>query len=405
MLSKAKHLASCERGAARVRARSFAALRMTALISTFVLSALPAHAQSAADRRKANFERPGYRLVDSVWTKTVATLNWGDLVRVQQDGRVIRVLAAPSPRAEKLVAGSRLALIELSESPFAWRLDTLGRVWLEGRREAAQALRVQVAGKETPIDLQMRMQSLVITQGTVEVVGRRAVFPDPVNEPNKHLERVAYLTFAPTGQVTVIVQDHDPQQNNAIASVRIRTEADNLYDLARAYGDSLRTDVRPLLAELSLGEVSLGVGAADAYRVFPSIEPTPLQSRALVDLLPALSSDEPDTVSRADSQLAAFGSGAVLAASRVDRSELSGDARDRLDRFLRSRSVYADVGAEALLGDRDFLLDCLAFPDARVVEAARARIKEQFEVEIPLGATPDEIEKLRATMPRSILFK
>jgi hypothetical protein len=387
------------------RRQRTAALQGAILVIASLLFASPALAQPAADRRKTNFERPGYRLVDGVWTKTVATLNWADLARVTQDGRLIRVLAAPSPRAEKLVAGSRQALVELSDSPFAFRIDTLGRVWLPGRKEAAQALRVQLAGKETPIDTQMRMQSLVITQGTVEVVGRRAVFPDPVNAPNKHLERVAYLTFAPTGQVTVIVQDHDPANNNVAVNVRIRTEADNLYDLARAYGDSLRTDVRPLLAEMSMGEVSLGVGSADAYRAFPTIEPTPLQAKQLADLLPDLASDDAAVSARAEAQLAELGSGAVLAASRVDRSDLSGDARDRIDRFLRSRSVYADVGVEALLGDRDFLLDCLAFPDPRIAAAARARIKEQFEVDVPAASTPDEIEKLRSAMPRSILFK
>jgi hypothetical protein len=348
------------------------------------------HAQSAADRRKGNLERPGFRLVDGVWTKTVATLTWGDLVDVRQDGRVVQVVAAPSKRAEKLVAGSRIALVELADSPFAWRLDTLGRVWLEGRREAAQALRVQVAGKETPIDVSMRMQSLVITQA---------------NQPDRHLERIAQITFAPTGQVTVIVQDHDPQQNNVAVSVRVRAEADNLYDLARAHGDTLRTDVRPLLAEMSQGEVTLGVGAADAYRAFPSVEATPVQARLLVDLLPDLDATDADGIAAAQTKLDALGSGGVLAASRVDRSDLSGDQRDRLDRFLRSRSVYSDVGVEALLGDRDFLLDCLSFPDARIAEAARARIKEQFEVDVPHTASPDDIETLRATMPRSILFK
>jgi hypothetical protein len=363
-----------------------------------------ASAETAANRRKTNFERPGYRLVDRVWTKTAASLNWGDLVTVKQDGRVIQVIAAPSARAEKLVAGSRLALIELADSPFAWRLDTLGRVWLEGRKEAAQALRAQVVGTETPIDETMRMQSLVITQGTVEVAGRRAIFPDPVNQPNKHVVRVAYITFAPTGQVTLIVQDHDPAQNN-VANVLVRTQADNLYDLARAFDQTLRTEVRPLLAEMSLGEVSLGVGSADAYRVFANIEPTAVQRQQLEDLLPDLDSSDDEVVARTRQRLIDLGSGAVLAAARVDRSEMSFDQRERLDRFLRSRSVFSDVGAEALLGDRDFLLDSLAFPDPRVALAARARIKEHFEVEVPDGASADEIEKLRATMPKSILFK
>src|SRR5439155_23666333 len=117
-------------------------------------------------------------------------------------------------------------------------------------------------------------------------------------------------------------------------------------------------------------------GAADIYRVFDKIPPDPAAAKKLEDLLIRLEADDYPARDKASKELHALGAPAVLAVLRRDLSDLSAEAKNRLDLFLANHSNMLLDDPRAPLTDGAFLLDCLDDDDAAVRAAGKAALEK-----------------------------
>ncbi|MFT3785034.1 MAG: hypothetical protein QM770_02560 [Tepidisphaeraceae bacterium] len=143
--------------------------------------------------------------------------------------------------------------------------------------------------------------------------------------------------------------------------------------------------------------------------MFGDLQPTPLQRDALAETIRQMSATDPAERDSAMTRLYSLGNAGVLAAMRLSPDVKAGldlDAVEKVERFVKSNTAYADTTADTLSRDRDFLFDALTYrEDPRVAEAARTQLKNFFGIDVPAKATPEQIEGFRASTPKTLLFK
>jgi hypothetical protein len=149
--------------------------------------------------------------------------------------------------------------------------------------------------------------------------------------------------------------------------------AQDLVQLYIEHQQELRLYLVPLLKEVC-GENPLRPRAGDVYGAFATIPADPVMMAKVRALLPDLDAPAPPLRDAASAKLEALGPGGVLAAARMDRSELTPEQGVRLDAFVARNAVWPDPTAAAQK-DPYFLVDCLQDGDERVRTAALARLR------------------------------
>jgi hypothetical protein len=158
--------------------------------------------------------------------------------------------------------------------------------------------------------------------------------------------------------------------NRGSQRMLVNASAGTLKQLQSEHPQEVRRYLMPMLRKLT-GRNLLRPGATDVYRVFDKIRPSPQVVKQLDDLLVRLESDAYAVRDQASKDLASLGAVAVLAALRRDTSDLSAEARNRLDLFISNHSNLPIDNARAALRDGPFLLDCLDDEDINVRIAAK----------------------------------
>ena len=165
--------------------------------------------------------------------------------------------------------------------------------------------------------------------------------------------------------------------------------AADLVQLFNEHQPQVRTYLAPLLDEISSRSV-LRPRAADVYRVFATIPADPVVVAKLAEFLPQLDSTDAKQRDDASAKLQALGGAAVLAALRMDMSQLSPEQRGRLGALIDASTLWLDPVAAAR--DPHFLVDCLDHdePDVRseALTALRALAGRDidFDAAAPLAA-------------------
>ncbi len=155
-------------------------------------------------------------------------------------------------------------------------------------------------------------------------------------------------------------------------------QASSLSRLRADNPEPFRLYVLPLLAHF--GDTAfLQLGAADVYGVFPEIPADQKVTQELTEIIPDLDATDPVDRETASDRLLKLGPAGVLAAMRLDDSQLSEEQKLRIHAFIsgfRRRPV-----AEPEIGRRDlaFLIDCLEFDDPSVRLAAKAELERQTD--------------------------
>jgi hypothetical protein len=183
----------------------------------------------------------------------------------------------------------------------------------------------------------------------------------------------------------------------------VNASAATLKQLQSEHPQEVRRYLMPMLRKLT-GRNLLRPGATDVYRVFDKIQPSPPVAKQLDDLLVRLESDVYAVRDQASKDLASLGAGAVLAALRRDISDLSAEARNRLDLFISNHSNLPIDDARAALKDGPFLLDCLDDEDINVRIAAKDALQRLIKRPVEFDPAAEEegraaaVDGLRKTL-------
>lgn len=183
----------------------------------------------------------------------------------------------------------------------------------------------------------------------------------------------------------------------------VNASAATLKQLQSEHPQEVRKYLMPILRKLT-GRNLLRPGATDVYRVFEKIQPSPQMARQLDELLVRLESDVYAVRDRASKDMASLGAMAVLAALRRDTSDLSAEARNRLDLFIWNHSNLPIDDVPSALKDGPFLLDCLDDEDINVRSAAKDALERLIgrTVEFAPAAADEEraaaVDGLRKTL-------
>jgi hypothetical protein len=107
---------------------------------------------------------------------------------------------------------------------------------------------------------------------------------------------------------------------------------------------------------------------------------------------------------QASKDLQSLGTVAVLAVLRRDSSDLSAEARNRLDLFISNHSNLPIDDARAALKDGPFLLDCLDDEDIYVRSAAKDALERLIKRPVEFDPAADDegraaaVDGLRKTL-------
>ena len=186
------------------------------------------------------------------------------------------------------------------------------------------------------------------------------------------------------GAVTVRVFEYAQwgQPNKVV----VTAAAPTLFQLRAEHPEDFRTYVLPMLGKFS--DLSfLAPGPSDVYGAFQEIPADEKVTGEIEQLIPKLDADDPADRDAASAKLDQLGSAGVLAALRMDMSDLTAEQKERLRLFIAQHRRRSGINVTALLHDPAFLIDCLEFPDAAVRAAAKADLERLIGKSIAFDAT------------------
>ncbi|HEX8325234.1 MAG TPA: hypothetical protein VF595_15130 [Tepidisphaeraceae bacterium] len=322
------------------------------LLATAAVASGQERMSNAMRQRLANFQRPGWVVVDGRFVQSQADLATTELFTFADTAGRYSLVTRPAPRVEPLLRNYRTALVKLNGSDFAWKLSCPGRVWNDTRASGTQQLLLTAVADREFADDQWRLTRVEITPYLQAAAA------------------VVVLDEQPTSVIAVMARDFieltvAPLNGRPSLLVRAPTARQLLNDRP--------TDVRkylvPLLKLLNAGENPLAAAPGDVYRAFPDLPVDPGAGKAVAAVLPKLNASDPLVRQEASDKLHALGRRGVQAAMRLDLSGLAPETADRIATYVAESSRDARP-AEVLRRDPNFLLDCLTDSDVNVRVAA-----------------------------------
>ena len=335
--------------------------RSTSLIALLLTAAALASAQDgprpAWQSRVVNFKRAGWVVVNNRFVKPQANLKREELFRFDTAGQ-FTLVATPAARIEPLIRNYRTGLVTLVDSPFAFTVSCLGRVWNDTKSAGTQHLTLSAVEDGLFADETMRLTRIEITP----------------------TQQVAQAIIQEDGDPVSVIVVFGPNFTEAkvgrfggTPKVLVRsTDARALY---RERPIEVRQYVTPLLKLLTGGPNPLGPAAGDVYRAFAEVPADGKATAALAAELPKLASGDPRVRQGASAAIAALGPRGVQAALKLDPTRLPPEAAARVANLIDAASPDPRP-ADVLRADPNFLLDCLDDADPNVRAAAGALVRK-----------------------------
>jgi len=181
-------------------------------------------------------------------------------------------------------------------------------------------------------------------------------------------------------------------------------QASSLTQLRAEHPEQFRLYVLPLLAQFT-DPSFLQPGAADVYSAFPEISADQKIAEDLNQLIPQLDADDPIDREAASERLRQLGGPGVLAALRLDETDLSEEQKLRVRSFVSG--FRRRPGADPAMERRDvsFLIDCLEFDDPAIRSAAKADLERQAgkPIDVDIALTGAAAAKAADAMRKQFL--
>jgi hypothetical protein len=317
---------------------------------------------NAAKILSSNTSRPGWRRFAGTWVQSARTVTWSDLLRMHvRDGR-LEVDVLPSPDVASIVRSDRRVMVEIEGSPAIWALSTAGRVWVDTQRKIPSNHFTAWASFDRGMPIGQLCPALIrITPTEKTFIGAGKINGQEVQ---------VTCTIRGTEQgVDLLIENLGAQHQAPVLNIH----ATDLLNLREQKPSAVRTYLAPLLASIA-GENPLRPQAGDVYRVFTDIPADAETTRKLESLLSQMESSAVEDREAASKALDALGAPGILAAIRLDRTGLSPEQNDRLDRAVESHTLLR--ASPDRKSDPYFLLDCLEDNDRAVRAAAKSALEK-----------------------------
>ena len=358
--------------------------------------------------------------VDGTLVQPMSRCTWNDLLHVAVRGGKLEIESRPPPAVAGYLRNRKQIDVEITDaSDHYWRLQGVAPQQPIGPVGGGNAIilpggaRIRIGGGPVPrpaappapapaaaappgaavddIDFtanvlgrgratsEPQVARLMLMHGTFQLRGRWV--------RDAKVYQIDFRSYTDRTNVTLQVRELLRGRRAVVLSM----EAGDLSQLRRERHEEVRTYLEPMLIEICGGARNpLRPQAGDVYRAFESI---PADSAALervkriVDSFDAL---EPAVREAASVQLNQLGRAEVLAAARLDRTELSAEQSLRLDAFIARHSAVTDIAAARR--DPLFLIDCLEDDDRAVRAAALLQLRQTTgqPIEFDLDAPADQ---------------
>ena len=354
--------------------------------------------------------------VDGTLVQPMSRCTWGDLLHVAVRGGKLEVESHPPDNIAGYLRNRRQIDVEITDATDRyWRLQGVARQQPMGPVGGGAVVlpggaRIRIGGEQPAPRPPVQPPGVAAPPGavaaadnvefTAKVLGRgRATERPQVAElmlmrgtfqirgrwqRDGKIYQIDFRSYRDRTNVTLQVRELLRGRRAVVLSM----EGSDLQQVRRERYAEVRTYLEPMLVEISGGaRNALRPQAGDVYRAFESI---PADSAALervkriVDTFDAL---EPAVREAASQQLNQLGRAEVLAAARLDRTELSAEQSLRLDAFVARHSAVTDIAAARR--DVLFLIDCLEDDDRAVRAAALLQLRQtsgpaiEFDLDAP----------------------
>jgi hypothetical protein len=229
-------------------------------------------------------------------------------------------------------------------------------------------------GRGRPSD-EPRLARVMMMHGTFHLRGRWL--------RDEKTYQIDFRSHADRTNVTLQVRELARGRRAVVLSM----EAADLAQIRRERPTEVRTYLEPMLIEICGGRNPLHPQAGDVYRAFESIPADSAATERVKRIVDTFDALEPSIREAASAQWNQLGRAEVLAAARLDRTELSAEQSLRLDAFIARHSTVTDIAAARR--DPLFLIDCLEDEDRAVRAAALIRLRQtthqpiDFDIDAP----------------------
>jgi hypothetical protein len=308
----------------------------------------------------------GWQLVEGRWVKAEARVTFAQLARFSVVGGKLEARLTVDPRLRSLMRNGRQTILEVDSSDWIWQAQMAGQTWINNRTGVSRHLSARGMRPLGPLPKRLQVSGLHLTPQRIAISG--------VGWVSGRTIQVNLVTFDQQTRLQVYSIDAGPP-------LRLMFQARDLATLAAEHPREARRFVSPLLRQLT-GDNLLHPGAGDVYRVFDSIQPPPgvvRRTRQLLDQLSEASFREREEASAA---LTAMGRSAILALSRMDRSDLDPEQVARVDELMSG--AMTDRNPADLRRDPVFLLMCVEDPDPLVRAEAMKQLGVVLGREVPI---------------------
>lgn len=195
-------------------------------------------------------------------------------------------------------------------------------------------------------------------------------------------------------RLRVSISRQMPTQYGRMLRPVMTTVVRDLRELARENPQEVRVFIAPALLELT-GIDCFPLEPGDVYRAFDKIGPDPTVVDHVRRLLPDLDADDFARRARAATELSGLGAPGVLAVLRTDQRRLSPTQRAALDGFVGAHTLDPARLPEDALHDAEFLIQCVAYSDPTVREAAAEALTKLAGREVHVDASKPAAELRR----------
>jgi hypothetical protein len=349
---------------------------------TLLVSAQPAPS-NAARLLGSNTSRPGWRRFAGTWVQPSRTFKWSDLLRLSLHDGKLNVDVLPSADAKAVVRSDRRVMVEIEKSPAIWALSTAGRVWVDTQRKVPS----DHFSAWASFDRGMLVDQ--ICPALIRITPAEKVFVGAGRINGQELQVTCTIRGTQEGGVMLVVANVGVQNPNPIVTLH----ANDLLDLQTKKPAAVRAYLAPLFTAIA-GRNLFAPEAGDVYRTFSEIPADPEMIKKVEALLPQMESPSVEDRNAASSALEALGGPGILAAMRIDRTGLSPEQLDRLDRAIENQTLFR--GTKDLKTDPYFLLDCLENEDRAVRAAAKAWLEKLTGKPIDYSVDLPEAERAKA---------
>jgi hypothetical protein len=212
----------------------------------------------------------------------------------------------------------------------------------------------------------------VTSEQTYLTISKSVQLPDGYSNIQL-IERIGSPGYGQNGAVQLVVSESAAREHSI---TNVNLEACDFFELIRANPREADQYLRPLLRELGQEE-ALAPDPLVAWQVFADRwQADPSTTAQVKALLPKLDADDFRVREQALRELQDLGRDGAAVMVHLDRSKLTAEQSDRIDRALTAYAQLPAKEASRLRNNRSFLLDCLNCDELALRQAAYEQLSK-----------------------------